>query len=78
MTPVNDPVAAVVLCANAANVDSVFVAGQAVKRHGALLDVDLPRLCARLRTARDRIRARARAVDVEQMRALVAPAFPLS
>src|SRR5262249_26181470 len=36
MVPVVDPGAAIVLNAGTANVDSVFVAGQAVKRHGKL------------------------------------------
>jgi 5-methylthioadenosine/S-adenosylhomocysteine deaminase len=44
MVPVLDTVAAVVLCADVSNVDSVFVAGQAKKRHGKLLaDVDKAR-----------------------------------
>jgi 5-methylthioadenosine/S-adenosylhomocysteine deaminase len=44
MAPVIDPVAAVVLCADVSNVDSVFVAGQAKKRDGKLLaDVDKAR-----------------------------------
>jgi len=41
MIPVVDPVAAIVLHAGTANVDSVFVAGQAVKRHGKLAYPDL-------------------------------------
>jgi 5-methylthioadenosine/S-adenosylhomocysteine deaminase len=44
MVPIIDPVAAVVLCADVSNVDSVFVAGQAKKRDGKLLaDVDKAR-----------------------------------
>jgi cytosine/adenosine deaminase-related metal-dependent hydrolase len=39
--PVNDPVGSVVLSANTSNVDSVFVAGKAVKRNGKLIGVDL-------------------------------------
>ncbi|WP_114750019.1 amidohydrolase family protein [Pleomorphovibrio marinus] len=41
MAPVLDPVAAVVLLANPANVDAVFVAGKAVKREGRLLHADV-------------------------------------
>jgi 5-methylthioadenosine/S-adenosylhomocysteine deaminase len=41
LSPVNDPVSAVVLSAFAGDVDAVFVAGQAVKRDGRLLNVDL-------------------------------------
>lgn len=44
MFPVSDPIGAVVQFANPSNVDSVFVAGRPVKRHGQLLDVDLNRI----------------------------------
>jgi 5-methylthioadenosine/S-adenosylhomocysteine deaminase len=44
MFPVNDPVTAVTLCANTSNVDSVFVAGKAVKRGGTMLNIDLNRI----------------------------------
>jgi 5-methylthioadenosine/S-adenosylhomocysteine deaminase len=44
MAPVIDPVAAVVLCADVSNVDTVLVAGEFRKRDGALLaDVDKAR-----------------------------------
>ena len=47
MRPVHDPVAAVVMQANLANIDSVMVAGQWKKRGGRLLGVDLePKLRA--------------------------------
>ncbi|MGW5110614.1 amidohydrolase family protein [Nocardia sp. NPDC004123] len=39
--PVNSPIGAVVLNASAADVTDVFVAGRALKRHGALVGVDL-------------------------------------
>jgi cytosine/adenosine deaminase-related metal-dependent hydrolase len=42
MRPVHDPVAAVVFQASLANIDSVMVAGRWKKRHGTLVDVDLP------------------------------------
>ncbi|SFE23288.1 Cytosine/adenosine deaminase [Paenibacillus algorifonticola] len=41
MFPASDPVGAVVQFANPSNVDSVFVSGRPVKRHGQLLHVDL-------------------------------------
>jgi len=44
LAPVCDPVGAVVLAAHAGNIDSVFVAGRAVKRHGRLLGHDLDAL----------------------------------
>lgn len=53
--PVNDPVGAVVLCANTGNVDSVFVAGRAVKRGGRLVGVDLDRVRRLAAASRDYI-----------------------
>ncbi|GAC1317315.1 MAG: amidohydrolase family protein [Collimonas sp.] len=44
LTPVSDPVGAVVLAAHPGNVDTVFVAGRAVKRHGSMLHLDLDAL----------------------------------
>jgi cytosine/adenosine deaminase-related metal-dependent hydrolase len=47
MSPVHDPVAAVVFQASLANIDSVMVAGRWKKRAGALVGVDLrPKLAA--------------------------------
>ncbi|GAA3566464.1 amidohydrolase family protein [Amycolatopsis ultiminotia] len=57
--PVNDPVAGIVTAGHPGVVDSVFVAGKAVKRHGRLLGLDLPRLRTRLLESRDRIAAAA-------------------
>ncbi|WP_285634680.1 amidohydrolase family protein [Actinoallomurus iriomotensis] len=57
--PVTDPVGAVVAAGHPGLVDSVFVAGRAVKRDGRLLGVDLPSLRARLLESRDRIAAAA-------------------
>jgi cytosine/adenosine deaminase-related metal-dependent hydrolase len=44
--PSTDPVATVVTCADTANVDTVIVAGRLVKRHGKLLEANLPSLQA--------------------------------
>ena len=44
LTPVSDAIAAVVLAAHPGNVDTVLVAGQAVKRQGRMLNVDLDKL----------------------------------
>ncbi len=43
VTPINDPIGAVVVGADTGNVDSVFIAGRALKRNGYLLHVDLDR-----------------------------------
>ena len=42
--PINDPIGAVVWGMDTSNVDSVFVGGKALKRHGKLLGVDLDRI----------------------------------
>jgi 5-methylthioadenosine/S-adenosylhomocysteine deaminase len=42
--PINDPIGVVVRGMDSSNVDSVFIAGKARKRHGQLLDVDLTRV----------------------------------
>jgi cytosine/adenosine deaminase-related metal-dependent hydrolase len=42
--PINDPIGVVVRGMDTSNVDSVFIAGKAKKRHGKLLDVDLARI----------------------------------
>ncbi len=55
--PVGDPYGTIVAAGHPGLVDSVFVAGRAVKRNGRLLDVDLPALRARLLESRDRIAA---------------------
>ncbi|MEV6644111.1 amidohydrolase family protein [Amycolatopsis sp. NPDC051371] len=57
--PVGDPAGTIVTAGHPGLVDSVFVAGRAVKRDGRLLGVDLPALRARLLESRDRIAAAA-------------------
>jgi cytosine/adenosine deaminase-related metal-dependent hydrolase len=60
---VDDPVAALVFYARPSDVDSVFVAGRAVKRNGSLIGVDWPPLRTRLLRSSERIRAGFRSVD---------------
>ncbi|MEU8355898.1 amidohydrolase family protein [Nonomuraea sp. NPDC048882] len=57
--PVGNPVGSIVAAGHPGLVDSVFVAGKAVKRGGRLLGVDLPALRARLLESRERIAAAA-------------------
>jgi cytosine/adenosine deaminase-related metal-dependent hydrolase len=57
--PINNAVGTIVAAGHPGLVDSVFVAGRAVKRDGRLLGVDLPALRARLLESRDRIAAAA-------------------
>jgi cytosine/adenosine deaminase-related metal-dependent hydrolase len=51
--PVNDPIGAVVWGMDTSNVDSVFVAGKALKRNGKLLNVDLDDLRNKAYQSRD-------------------------
>ncbi len=59
VAPLIDPVAAVVICADTSNVDSVFVAGRAVKRNGQLVDADGNRLCRLVEDSRDYLLSKA-------------------
>jgi cytosine/adenosine deaminase-related metal-dependent hydrolase len=58
VAPVNNAAGAVVLGMDSSNVDSVFVAGRAVKRRGELVGVNMNRLVREAERVRDRIRAR--------------------
>jgi 5-methylthioadenosine/S-adenosylhomocysteine deaminase len=69
MAPMNDAAAAVVFYANPSDVDSVFVAGRAVKRHGALCGHDWPATRARLLASRDRIMTRYARVETKGLMA---------
>ncbi|QQX87624.1 amidohydrolase family protein [Cupriavidus necator] len=55
MVPLHDPVSAVVMQASLANIDSVFVAGVARKRHGRLLVDGLPAALDALRASGERL-----------------------
>jgi 5-methylthioadenosine/S-adenosylhomocysteine deaminase len=56
--PINDPIGAVVLGMDTSNVDSVFVAGKALKRNGQLVNVDLRRVQRMVEEARDYVVAK--------------------
>jgi 5-methylthioadenosine/S-adenosylhomocysteine deaminase len=58
VVPLNDPVGAVVVGADTGNVDTVFVAWQALKRNGQLLNVDLERARELAVESRDYVVAR--------------------
>ncbi len=73
MAPVNDPVAALVFYANAADVDTVMVAGQLRKQNGRLVEVEWPKLRCDLEDSRDRILRRFAAMPLTQLRELWAP-----
>jgi cytosine/adenosine deaminase-related metal-dependent hydrolase len=56
--PVNDPIGAVVWGMDTSNVDSVFVAGRALKRHGMLVGVDMNRIRKMAYESRDYVIAK--------------------
>ncbi|MDW8325067.1 MAG: amidohydrolase family protein [Anaerolineales bacterium] len=56
--PINDPIGAVVWGMDTSNVDSVFVAGKALKRNGQLLNVDLNSIRRQAYESRDYVVAK--------------------
>lgn len=58
--PINDPIGAVVWGMDTSNVDSVFVAGKALKRNGQLLGVDMDKLNKLVYESRDYVIKKAR------------------
>jgi cytosine/adenosine deaminase-related metal-dependent hydrolase len=56
--PMLDPIATIVVFADTSNVDSVFVAGRAVKRNGRLVDSDLNGVFRKLEDSRNHILSR--------------------
>ncbi len=73
LVPVHDPVGALVLNANAFNVDTVLVDGRFVKEGGELVGVDWPALAERLRRSAERIVTRSRAIPVAAIEEIAAP-----
>jgi cytosine/adenosine deaminase-related metal-dependent hydrolase len=53
--PMIDPIGTIVVFADTSNVDSVFVAGNALKRHGKLVDADLAKILGKLDESRNHI-----------------------
>ncbi|WFA07046.1 amidohydrolase family protein [Bacillus sp. HSf4] len=58
LLPLTDPVGAIVQCTHPGNVDSVYVAGKALKRNGTLVDVNLDDIRKKAVKARDHILSR--------------------
>ena len=58
VAPLIDPVSTLVICADTSNIDSVFVAGKAVKRGGKLVGVDVGRLVRQVEGSRDHLLSR--------------------
>ena len=57
--PFNNAFGAVVLAMDTSNVDTVFIAGKAMKRGGRLVGVDLDRLRREAERSRDNVAAKA-------------------
>ena len=72
MVPAVDPVAALVLYANAADVDTVLVGGRVLKRGGRLVGVDWPRLAERLIRSSERVRAGFATAPIAEIETLAA------
>jgi len=53
LSPINDPIASVVLGAHVGSVDTVLVAGKVLKQGGHLLHVDLEHVRTQVTTSRD-------------------------
>lgn len=63
-----DPEATLVHYATPSDVDSVFVDGRAVKRHGALVGVDAQAIVNRVWASRERLEAQYREIDIDALR----------
>lgn len=59
VAPMIDPVSTLVIYADTSNVDSVFVAGNPVKRNSELADADIGGVVRMLEESRDRLLSRA-------------------
>ncbi len=76
MTPAIDSVGAVVLNANASDVDTVLVGGKIVKRQGRLVGIDWPSLAARLYASSQRIVGGMQSVSLETIESLASQLMP--
>lgn len=75
--PLSDSVAAVVTQANAPDVDTVFVAGEPVKRDGQMLNVDIAPLIDRLTASRDYLLEETKRYDYKAVIDLAEAFLPL-
>ena len=53
--PMVDPIGTIVVFSDTSNVDSVFVAGRAVKRNGQLVDAELESVFGKLHESRNHV-----------------------
>ncbi|EXJ69936.1 uncharacterized protein A1O5_07009 [Cladophialophora psammophila CBS 110553] len=75
LTPVHDPVAALVLYANASDIDTVLIDGEMVKHQGQLVGVDWPKVRAELRDSAENIMQRSKKAPFEQIKDAVIAAM---
>ena len=76
MTPAFDAVGAIVLNARPTDISHVLVNGRIVKRDGALVDVDWPKLRTRFAASADRIMAGFKTINVPELAAFARPIMP--
>ena len=69
LTPVHDPVGALVLYANGSDIDTVFINGVPVKSEGKLTGVDWPKVREELRQSTTAIMARAKKAPMDELEA---------
>ncbi|KAK3636499.1 hypothetical protein LTR56_014125 [Elasticomyces elasticus] len=69
MTPVHDPIGALVLYANASDIDTVIINGEIVKSGGKLTNIDWPKVRAELLASVDSIMKRASNVPMDDVKA---------
>ncbi|KFY35298.1 hypothetical protein V494_06036 [Pseudogymnoascus sp. VKM F-4513 (FW-928)] len=67
MTPVHDPIAALVLYANASDIDTVFIDGELVKHKGLLTGVDWPKIRQELRDSATSIMGRSKNAPLKEV-----------
>ena len=72
LTPVHDPVAALVLYANGSDIDTVFINGEIVKTKGQLAGIDWPQLRDELRKSAVSIMERSKQAPLEEIKASTA------
>jgi cytosine/adenosine deaminase-related metal-dependent hydrolase len=65
MSPMGDPVSALVLYANASDIDTVFIDGEMVKHQGKLVGVDWPKVRAELHRSTEAIFERSKKAPFE-------------
>jgi cytosine/adenosine deaminase-related metal-dependent hydrolase len=77
LTPVHDPVAALVLYANNSDIDTVLVDGRIVKKDGKFADFDWPKLRKEFLQSTENVMRRAKAAPMEDIVAYLQGVFAL-